>query len=399
MNKNPFSNTDKEAYRIAYLIAGYIRNTLNIAEHKELDDWVNESDRNMKLFEDLTDERNIEYNLQMMDKAQSEQTFRQLQQSGRFEKPKGRKSRLVWMSAAAAVIISLTLFVVWRTANPSSSQNSQPPIVKNDVLQPGGNKATLTLPDGSVIDLAVAKNGALPNAEAFNILKQDDQILVYQQESNNKVVEAMHMLTTPVGGQFQITLHDNTKVWLNAESTLRYPSAFAGNERKVELSGEAYFEVSPNTKAPFIVVLAHSDTVKVLGTHFNVQAYPEEKEKAVTLVEGKVLVQNVNNKAVLKPGMQASIQGDVIITTANVDIEEATGWKDGLFVFHDAPIERIMSQVARWYNARVIYQGTIKQQFNATIHRDEPLSKLLRLLELNGYVKFKTENNIIYVLP
>ena len=138
MNDNPFSNMDKEAHRVAYLIAGYIRDTLTNAEHKELDDWVNESDNNMKLFEDLTDERNIEANLHMMEKAQSERIFREMQQSGRFEKPKGRKIRLVWMSAAAVVIVLLGMFAVWHSTNTSSSQNTQPPVVKNDVLQPGG---------------------------------------------------------------------------------------------------------------------------------------------------------------------------------------------------------------------------------------------------------------------
>lgn len=399
MNDNPFSNMDKEAHRVAYLIAGYIRNTLTNAEHEELDDWVNESDNNMKLFEDLTDERNIEANLQMMEKAQSERIFREMQQSGRFEKPKGRKIRLVWMSAAAVVIVLLGMFAVWHSTNTSSSQNTQPPVVKNDVLQPGGNKATLTLPDGSVIDLADAKNGALPNTGTLNIAKQDDQVLVYRQGSDNKEVGAMHILTTPVGGQFQVTLHDNTKVWLNAESTLRYPAAFRDNERKVELSGEAYFEVAPNARAAFKVVLANSDTVTVLGTHFDVEAYPGEKEKAVTLVEGKVLVQNNTNKAFLTPGMQAAIRGNTINTTEHADIEAVTAWKDGLFLFHDASIEQIMNQVARWYNAKIVYQGNIKQQFNATIRRSEPLEKLLHLLQLNGYVKFKTENNIIYVLP
>lgn len=399
MNDNPFSNMDKEAHRVAYLIAGYIRNTLTNAEHEELDDWVNESDNNMKLFEDLTDERNIEANLQMMEKAQSERIFREMQQSGRFEKPKGRKIRLVWMSAAAVVIVLLGMFAVWHSTNTSSSQNTQPPVVKNDVLQPGGNKATLTLSNGLVIDLADAKNGALPNTGALNIAKQDDQVLVYRQGSDNKEVGAMHILTTPVGGQFQVTLHDNTKVWLNAESTLRYPAAFRDNERKVELSGEAYFEVAPNARAAFKVVLANSDTVTVLGTHFDVEAYPGEKEKAVTLVEGKVLVQNNTNKAFLTPGMQAAIRSNTINTTEHADIEAVTAWKDGLFVFHDASIEQIMNQVARWYNAKIVYQGNIKQQFNATIRRSEPLEKLLHLLQLNGYVKFKTENNIIYVLP
>ena len=390
---------DKEAHRVAYLIAGYIRNSLTPAEHEELDDWVNENDRNMKLFEDLTDERNIEANLQMMEKAQSERIFRELQQGGRFEKPKGRKIALAWMSAAAVVIVVLGVIAVWRSSNTFPSQNSNLPIAKTHVLQPGGNRATLTLPDGSVIDLTDAKNGALPNAEAFNIAKQDDRILVYRQRTGKQETEAMHILTTPMGGQFQVILHDNTKVWLNAESTLRYPETFQSNERKVELSGEAYFEVAHNAKAPFKVVMADSDTVTVLGTHFNVQAYPTEKEKAVTLVEGKVLVQNDKDKAVLTPRMQATILDNMLNTDKNVDIEEITGWKDGLFVFHDAPIEKIMNQVARWYNAKIVYRGNIRQQFNATINRSEPLEKLLHLLQLNGYVKFKTENDIIYVYP
>lgn len=399
MNDNPYSHLDKEAHRVAYLIAGYIRNTLSNAEHVELDDWVNASDKNMKLFEDLTDERNIEANLAMMEKAQSEQVFRELQQQGKFEKPKGRKIGVVWMSAAAVTVLVLALFFVWRAGNSSSSPNATPVVAANNVLQPGGNKATLTLADGSVIDLSDAKNGVLPTAGALNISKQGDEALIYPKENDSKNVEAIHILSTPVGGQFQVTLQDETKVWLNAESTLRYPAAFTGNERRVELSGEAYFEVAHNAKAPFKVVLADNDTVAVLGTHFNVQAYHEEKEKTITLVEGRVLVQNDNNKTILTPGMQAVIEGNTTNTIDKADIEEITGWKDGLFVFHDAPVEQIMNQVSRWYDAKVIYQGNIKQQFNATIKRSEPLEKLLHLLELNGYVKFKTENNSIYVLP
>lgn len=398
MNNNPYSHMDKDAHRVAYLIAGYIRNTLSKAEHEELDDWVNTSDANMKLFEDLTDERNIEANLQMMDRAQSEQVFKELQQQGRFEKPKaGRKINMVWMSAATAIIL-LGVFLLWRSTNTSSSQNTTPPIAHNNVLQPGGNKATLTLPGGSVIDLASVQNGFLSGNTAQHISKENDSRLVYQHLKYNRE-EGMHTLTIPAGGQFQLTLNDNTKVWLNSETILRYPAAFSDNERKVELTGEAYFEVSPNAHAPFKVVMGNNDTVSVLGTHFNVQTYPGDKEKAVTLVEGKVLVQNKINKKVLLPGMQARIQGKSINTIPDSDIEEITAWKKGLFVFHDAPIEYIMNQVARWYNAKVVYEGEIKHQFNATINRNEPLEKLLRLLQLNGYVKFKTENNIIYVYP
>lgn len=398
MNDNPYSHMDKEAHRIAYLIAGYIRNTLTHTEHEELDDWVTASDKNMKLFEDLTDERNIEANLQMMEKVESERIFSELQQSGRFEKPKGRKPRLIWMSAAAVAVILLGLFAVWRAADTTPSPNNQLATTKADMLQPGGNRATLTLPDGAVIDLTTVKNGSLLSKTA-NVSIQNDSTLVYgHAEAGNNSIE-IHTLSTPVGGQFMVTLQDSTKVWLNAQSTLRYPVAFKDRERNVELTGEAYFEVAHNANLPFRVTLADSSTVAVLGTHFNVQAFPSEKVKTITLVQGKVMVQADHNQAVLNPGMQAIIKNRSIATTANVDIEEVTGWKDGLFVFHDAPIEEIMSQVARWYNAKIVYEGSIKQQFNATIHRSEPLSKLLYLLELNGYVKFKTENNTIYVLP
>lgn len=396
MNEDFYRKMDEEAYRIAYLIAGYIRNTLTEREHIELDDWVNENDNNMKLFEDLTDERNISANLEWMDKIQSEKIFKQLQHEGRFEKPKRIIRRWAWMPAAAVFV--LVLFFAHRYFKHAADVNDKPLVKRPEPLQPGGNKATLTLPGGVVIDLNAAKEGILLEENA-KVSKPVDGELLYAGNASTGTDAGNHMLSTPVGGQYQVTLQDGTKVWLNAESTLHYPAAFSGKERRVELSGEAYFEVTRKAGMSFKVMLADSNTVSVLGTHFNVQAYPDEKEKTITLVEGKVLVESKEKQVILTPAMQAAINESTVSRATNVDIEEITGWKDGLFVFHDAPIERIMSQVARWYNAKVIYRGTIKQQFNATIHRSEPLEKLLHLLELNGYVKFKTENNIIYVSP
>jgi ferric-dicitrate binding protein FerR (iron transport regulator) len=396
MNEDFYRKMDEEAYRIAYLIAGYIRNTLTEREHIELDDWVNENDNNMKLFEDLTDERNVSANLEWMDKIQSEKIFKQLRHEGRFEKPKRIIRRWAWMPAAAVFV--LVLFFAHRYYKQAADANDKPLVNSPEPLQPGGNKATLTLPGGVVIDLNAAKEGALLEENA-RVSKPADGELLYGGDASAGAGRGVHVLSTPVGGQYQVTLRDGTKVWLNAESTLRYPAAFSEKERKVELSGEAYFEVARNAEMPFKVTLADSNTVSVLGTHFNVQAYPGEKEKTITLVEGKVLVASKEKQVILTPAMQAAINETKVSTASNVDVEDVTGWKDGLFVFHDAPIEKIMNQVARWYNAKVIYQGSIKQQFNATIHRSEPLSKLLHLLELNGYVKFKTENNIIYVSP
>ena len=222
--------------------------------------------------------------------------------------------------------------------------------------------------------------------------------LVYE---GNGLLETptIHTLSTPVGGQYQVTLADGTKVWLNAASVLKYPSRFTSSERKVELSGEAYFEVSKNEKQPFYVFLSDSSGVKVLGTHFNVMSYDNENEKHITLLEGSVLVTTKTHTSKLEPGSQTHIINHLITENNDVDTEEVVGWKNGLFIFHDASMETIMRQVERWYDAKVVFKGEIKQQFNATILRSEPLSKLLHLLELNGYVHFKIENKTIYVLP
>jgi ferric-dicitrate binding protein FerR (iron transport regulator) len=389
---------DGQAYRVAYLIAGYIRNTLTDKEHQELDDWINSSDHNMKLFEDLTDEQNIESNLEWMDKVQSERSFKELQESGAFQKPT-RKNRMnpVWIAAASIVLLTM-IFLVYRYMSGNRSDNNSIITLETPGLQPGGNRATLTLADGAVIDLTTAKNGSILNKQGSHVNKPADGELVYE-EKGSLEAPMIHTLSTPVGGQYQLTLSDGTKVWLNAATTLKYPSHFTSSERKVELSGEAYFEVSKNEKQPFYVFLSDSSGVKVLGTHFNVSSYTNENEKQITLLEGSVLVTTKSHTTKLEPGSQAHIVDNLITKSDNVDTEEIVGWKNGLFVFHDVSIETIMRQVERWYNAKVIFKGEIKQQFNATILRNEPLSKLLHLLELNGYVHFKIENKTIYVLP
>lgn len=390
---------DEPAYRIAYLIAGFIRNTLTEKEHDELDDWVNESDENMRLFEDLTDERNLEANLAWMDKVQTEQSFKQLQESGAFKKQARRfKLNPVWV-AAASVILVAGAFFVFRNRNNSEANKQEMAKADTTQLKPGGNRATLTFADGSAIDLTTAKNGLMTNDKGADIIKLGDGVILYDPHKTDENPASLHTLSTPVGGQYQITLPDGTKVWLNAATTLKYPSRFASNERKVEIDGEAYFEVAKNEQQPFRVALSDSSSVIVLGTHFNIMSYKNESEKEVTLLEGSVTVSKKDYIKKLEPGTQASIQNDVIIKKTGIDTEEITGWKNGLFVFRDATMESIMKQVERWYDAKVVFQGEIKQLFNATILRSEPLSKLLHLLELNGYVHFKIENKTIYVLP
>lgn len=399
MKEHSYNDMDNAAYRTAYLIAGFIRNTLSEKEHDELDSWVNESDHNMKLFEDLTDEKNITANLEWMDKVQTEQSYQAMQEKGAFKvSPKKFYNKKIWL-AAASVVVLLGVFFVYRYA--ASKPGSVEDIATTDttLLKPGGNRATLTLADGKVIDLTYAKTGLIESDSGSHLNKTADGELVYAKDSSVSNTATLHTLSTPVGGQYQITLADGTRVWLNAASTIKYPSSFIGNERKVVITGEAYFEVAKNDKNPFRVLLTDSTAVIVTGTHFNVNAYQNQKEKQVTLLEGSVTITNEINTIKLEPGTQASITNKEITKNKVLQAEGITGWKDGLFVFHDAPIESIMMQLERWYDAKIIYKANIKQLFNATILRKEPLAKVLKLLELNGYVHFKTENNTIYVLP
>ncbi len=399
MKQNPYSDMDQPAYRIAYLIAGFIRNTLTEKEHQELDDWVNESDHNMQLFEDLTDERNLEANLEWMDKVQSEQSYQSLKKRGAFEVSRKRiRISPVWI-AAASVILVAGIFFIYRYTGKNKSSNNEIAIADTLQLHPGSNRATLTLADGKVIDLTNAKTGIIESGEGSHVNKPADGELVYEGDDSKPGTSLIHTLSTPVGGQYQVRLPDGTKVWLNAATTLKYPSRFDQGERKVEINGEAYFEVAKNERQPFKALLTDGVEVTVLGTHFNVMDYSNEKAKEVTLLEGSVAISKNENTKKLEPGSQASISENEITKRTGIDTEEITGWKNGLFVFHDAPIESIMNQIARWYDAKIVYQAEIKQQFNATILRSEPLAKLLHLLELNGYVHFKIENKTIYVLP
>ena len=405
MKENPYGHLDEGAYRIAYLIAGYVRQTLTEKEHDELDDWITADDKNMQLFEELTDEKNIEANLAWMDEVKSKQSYEALQQAGKFKRSTKRfKLKPIWIAAASIVLLAGAFFI-FRNINNGNANNSEMASSDTTKLKPGGNRATLTFEDGSSIDLTKAKNGLMKNDNGADIIKLSDGILMYVPHNTDENLSAVHTLSTPVGGQYQVTLPDGTKVWLNAATTLKYPSQFTTGERKVEVHGEAYFEVAKDEKKPFRVVLTDSTDIVVLGTHFNVMSYNNEKDKEITLLEGSVKISQQSavkgmQSAVIKPGQQVVLTHNSPFTIHdNIDSEEITGWKDGWFVFHDAPIESVMRQVERWYDAKIVYKGEVKELFNATILRKEPLSKLLHYLETNGYVHFKVENKTIYVLP
>lgn len=295
-----------------------------------------------------------------------------------------------WYSAAAILLITLSagLYFNRKTEAPVLAKTI-PSRFQNDVL-PGDNRAVLTLDDGSRINLDDAKNGLLATENNTDIKKVLAGQVEYSAGTNQAVTQVKYnTLTTPMGGQYQLILPDGSKVWLNAGSSLHFPTAFAGKERRVELKGEAYFEVAKNRAMPFKVI-ANDMEVKVLGTHFNVMAYEDEKSMNTTLLEGSVQVLKGSGRVYLEPGEEAVLNktsGNMNVSTA--DIEQAVAWKNGYFIFSDENIESIMRKVSRWYNVDVTFKGNMNNKdFVGTISRNKNVSELLQMLELTGAVHF-----------
>ncbi len=275
--------------------------------------------------------------------------------------------------------------------------------VINDVA-PGGNKATLTLTGGHTIELSGDKNGIIMG----EALTYDDGTLLTAtttSENKNEEIVSFLVLTTPRGGQYQVSLPDGTKVWLNAASTLRYPARFSDEKRVVELEGEAYFEVAhkdnSSQKVPFLVKTSNQ-IIEVLGTHFNVSAYNEESKTMTTLIEGSVLLISNGENLKLIPGEQG-VSDDARLTKAKVDVMAAIAWKSNKFIFNETELGTAMNQLSRWYDVQVIYEENIPQTyFYGEISRDKSLLEVLKILEEGGVnfriEKLKEENRLI-VLP
>jgi transmembrane sensor len=316
-----------------------------------------------------------------------------------------------WVAAAACLLTVGVAGYVWLNKKSTTvpvAVTSGP--YKNDV-QPGSQKAMLTLGNGQQIVLDSAANGLLAQEGNAQVRKEGAGLTYQSAMGNGQSAITFNTLTTPRGGEYKLILPDGSKVWLNAASSIRYPTAFTGTTREVELNGEGYFEVATlrlrsGKKMPFHVKTNGQD-IEVLGTHFNVNAYKDEETIKTTLLEGKVKVVNgqwpmVNGKiAILQPGEQAVLRGNSPFTIDHSpDLEQVMAWTNGQFMFREQRIENIMKQISRWYNVEVTFAGKPTQEgFTATIPRNVPVSKVLRYLELTTLVHFKIDGNKITVLP
>lgn len=312
-------------------------------------------------------------------------------------------------AVAASLFLLLSIGGYFYFSDTKTVQQNQISQNKTHDIAPGGNKAVLTLADGSKIVLNDAKNGVLASQGNLSISKNKEGQVVYQvleNKNSNQKDEVYNTITTPRGGQYQINLPDGTKVWLNAASTLKFPLAFNKNERRVELTGEAYFEVNPlasskikSGKVPFIVK-SQSQEVEVLGTHFNVNAYSDEIDTRTTLLEGsvKIVQRGSQNSKLLKPGQQSVV--DKTITISNVDADQAIDWQKGYFSFDNESVESIMRKISRWYNVDVEYKDNIRyRKFAGRISKFENVSQILRIMEKTKVIHFKIEEGRITVMP
>ncbi len=381
---------------MAYLIAGYIKETLSSDEHAELDNWVCANLENQKIFEKLTDPENLDSWSKWKEQTPRGEVLDRLKNKIEFKPPK-KKSRIhsFWPYAAAACILLFAGFY-FESKHPATRKMEAFKQLEASDIMPGSNRAVLILTNGDKIVLDSKKNGVVTSQDNVSIVKSDSGLVRYHVNSPADYAshEQFNTLIVPEGGQFRIQLPDGTLVWLNASSSLKYPTAFQGETRKVELVGEGYFEVAKDASHPFFVNSGNNQ-VRVLGTHFNVNAYPENHLTIVTLAEGSI---RLNGKTTLKPG-EAGIVGQTgNISVETADLEAALAWKDGQFIFNGTPIKSVMQQISNWYSAKIIYQDNIADHFNARIPRNVPVSKVLHLLEATGSVHFKVEDKTIMVM-
>jgi hypothetical protein len=316
-----------------------------------------------------------------------------------------RKSWRLFAAASIIIVAGVLLFYYLQPAskkNELASKQTDLPTNQSPAV-PGKDRATLTLANGAVIDLDSSGAGLLAQQGNTSIINKDGKI-TYDPRSTGRGETIYNTISTPRGGQYQLVLPDGTKVWLNATSALKFPVAFTGNSRTVELTGEAYFEVAPSTslrtgeKMPFLVKVKDVE-VKVLGTHFNIMAYGEEAKIATTLLEGNVHVSRGAEKHVMVPGQQAvwKENGEFNLDE-HADLEEVVSWKNGKFHFNNADIKVIMRQIARWYDVEVEYQNISSEtQLGGIVSRKEDLRQLLNYFEIAGKVRFTIEGRKIIV--
>lgn len=325
--------------------------------------------------------------------------------SGKSLKWTGRRLAI---AAAILAILSFSWIAYLQIRKHQINQEALALASLEHDIAPGGNKAVLTLANGQKIVLDSAGNGLVSMQGNTKIMKLDSGRLSYNVPRGEHAKVLYNTIATPRGGQYQIWLPDGSKVWLNAASSIRFPTEFSGKSREVQIKGEAYFEIAKDPKRPFrIAIITHSGVegeVEVLGTHFNIMAYDNEPFIKTTLVNGSVKVIKGDHSQILNPGEQARLNNrvdgdDRIRLVKGVNIYQEVAWKDNIFCFEGADVETVMRQLSMWYNIPINVEGHISDHFTGTIPRNVSVSKVFEVLQKTGSIHYKIHDQKIIVYP
>lgn len=395
------------AHNIQSLFQKYLQQTLSAEELEILFNAVKDgSFTRDEIPEDIFAQTPLfNSNLEVSKDLAFEKLMQRLSDPIREEKPlKTLAGRRWYWAAAAILLLSVSGVYWWLTKAPATGIVQEPANKQQQEILPGKNGAVLTLADGRQVVLDSVGNGLVATQGGGQVVLQNGQ-LSYSGAGSATAATEYNTMQTPKGRQFNLRLPDGTVVWLNAASTLRYPVAFSGKERRVEIKGEAYFEVAQNRQQPFIVSINERAELEVLGTSFNVNAYDNEASIRTALVEGSVRVDgNTNrpekNAVVLKPGQMARIQGADKISVERFDTDKVLAWKNGAFNFNGASLEEIMRQLERWYDIEVEYEkGVPDIRLGGELSRDVSLADLLKGLK-ESELHFRIESGRrLVILP
>ncbi|HAM82451.1 MAG TPA: hypothetical protein DFK15_02955 [Butyricimonas sp.] len=384
----------KEAFEIARIIQKSLKGKLSESEERQLSGWRKVSDENERAFQRMISEDFYTIGMEKLEMYDSRVAY------GRFLQKKYQQRRkrrfLINMARVAAValpfVIALVLYV---GLNREEEQMVRPSLASN--ILPGTSKAVLTLANGQMIPLGKEATDSTIITDGTQISASGSGVTYASGVESESVV--YNKLEIPRGGEFCLTLSDGTRVWLNSETSIQYPVAFGAKERRVFVQGEAYFEVAKDANKPFTVQFM-SSSVTVLGTSFNIRAYPEEKRSQTTLAEGSVRIYSPGSSMLLKPGEQAEVSalsGEMV--KQEVEVKNFTSWKDGRFVFEQQPLEYIMRTLERWYDIRVIFkdEGAKRISLSGNMKRYGDFSQVMKMLQMTGDVRFELHGNDVYI--
>ena len=376
----------KNIYDDASLIKKSLIKDLSDKEQKELDQLLDDQSL-QDVYKELSDRGYLKKQFMEYEKYSSQKAYRE------FKERRGHSGRIRivrWVAVVAAVWVLALGVTLWMTFG--KKENVAPLPVASKIIPAGEKKATLTLADGMEVHVEEITAQILQE-KGMNIEYRNGEIVYHKSEEKTTEV-VYNKLEVPRGGECMIKLDDGTKVWVNAETKLKYPVTFVGDRREVVLEGEAFFDVAKNEK-PFIVKTSFGD-VRVLGTAFGISAYASEPESYTTLVRGKVSVEREGKKpVVILPGEQVVTSKDGKMIKQQVDVEEFVGWKDGIYVFKEKSLGEIMKTLERWYNISVDFQekSLVDLPFTGNLKRYDDINVFFDALTRTGDMKYRVEGN------